>query len=218
VLRSSKTIRKEPMQMAPCFGWSSPDPWFGPVVQLCCRHLHRPFNLIRVGKTLTSQRIAAKEAPPSLLEVEPARSFGNEDVVNEWVLRQPGAGLQAVVTTEIVRNDEDVPLGIVGLDGLEQFNIVLGIARCGAARDLLAIADPQGPIDPHLLLAATVLQRRFDAVAIGGPARRGRKRAWNQGAEFVGADGRRSLRRFDVVGDDRGPFGTKSLSSLFPQL
>jgi len=36
--------------------------------------------------------------------------------------------------------------------------------------------------------------------------------------EFVGADGRRSIRRLGVVGDDRRSFGTKSLSSLVPQL
>ena len=45
MLRSSKAVTKEPMQMAPRFGRSSPHPWLGSVVELRCRHLHRLFNL-----------------------------------------------------------------------------------------------------------------------------------------------------------------------------
>lgn len=55
---------------------------------------------------------------------------------------QPSACFQAVVTTEIVRNEEDVPLWIVRFDVLEQFNVVLGIARSCATGDLLAVTDP----------------------------------------------------------------------------
>ncbi len=122
------------------------------------------------------------------------------------------------MAAQIVRDDENVPLGVVGFDVLEQFNVVLGIARSRTARDFLAIADSQRAIDPDLLLPTTVLQRGFDAMAIGGPARGGRKGARDHWSEFVSTDGRRSLRRFDVVGDDRCSFGTKSRSSLLPQL
>jgi hypothetical protein len=55
-------------------------------------------------------------------------------------------------------------------------------------------------------------------VTIGRPARCWCKGARDHRPEFVGADGRRSLWGRSVVGDDRGSFGTKSLSSLLPQL
>ncbi len=128
--------------MAPHFGGPSPDPRFGSPIELCCGHLHRLLNLISISKALPSERITSEEAPPALLQIEPASPFGNENMLNTRVLRQPGACFQAVVTTEIVRDDEDVPLGIVRFDVLEQLNVVLGIARSRTAGDLLAIADP----------------------------------------------------------------------------
>jgi hypothetical protein len=42
------------------------------------------------------------------------------------VIDQPG--LQAIMTTEIVADDEDLPRRIVGLDVGEQGNVALGIA------------------------------------------------------------------------------------------
>lgn len=62
------------MQMAARLGRSSPDPGFGPMVELHRRHLHRSFNLISVGETLPSERIATEETPPPFLEVEPSRA------------------------------------------------------------------------------------------------------------------------------------------------
>ncbi len=105
--------------MAPRFGRPSPNPRLGSVIELGRRHLHRSFDLIGVGKTLPGQRIAAEETPPSLLQVQPAGSFGNKDVLDARMVCEPGAGFQAVVATEIVRNDENVPLGIVRLNVLE---------------------------------------------------------------------------------------------------
>ena len=46
------------------------------------------------------------------------------------------------------------------------------------------------------------------------PARGWRKGAGNYWPEFVCADGRRARRWLGVVADDRGSFGTKSLSFL----
>ena len=152
--------------MAACLGRSSPNPGFSSVVELHSRHVHCPFNLIGIGKALSSERIATKEAPPALLEIEPAGAFGNEDMLEAWMVRQPGARFQAVVTAEIVGDDEDVPLGIVGFDLLEQLDVMLGITRSCTARDLLAIADAQRSIDPHLVIPTTVLQRSLDAMAI----------------------------------------------------
>jgi hypothetical protein len=128
--------------MASCFGRSSPDPRFGSPIELRCGHLHCLFNLISISKALPSERIASEEAPPALLKIKPASPFGNEHVLDARVLRQPGAGFQTVMTAQIVRDDEEVSLGIVRFDVLEQLDVVLGIARRSTARDLLAITDP----------------------------------------------------------------------------
>lgn len=55
------------------------------MVDLLGRHLHPSFNLISIGKTLASKRIAAEEPPPALLEIEPAGTFRNKDVLNARV-------------------------------------------------------------------------------------------------------------------------------------
>jgi hypothetical protein len=70
------------------------------------------------------------------------KPFGNEDVLEAWMVCQPGACLQAIMAAQIVRDDEKVPGRIVCFDLFEQFNIVLGIARSRTAGNLLAIADP----------------------------------------------------------------------------
>jgi hypothetical protein len=142
VLYSSKTVTKETMQMASCFGRPSPDPRFGSSIELRRGCLHRLFDLIGIGKTLSSKGIASEEAPSALLQIEPTSPFGNEHMLETRMFGQPSACFQAVVTTEIVRNEEDVPLWIVRFDVLEQFNVVLGIARSCATGDLLAVTDP----------------------------------------------------------------------------
>ena len=74
LLCSSKTVTKETAQMAPCFGWASPNPWFGSSIELCCGHAHRLLALIGIGTTLSSERITAEEAPPAFLQIEQSRA------------------------------------------------------------------------------------------------------------------------------------------------
>ncbi len=112
------------------------------MIELHRRHLHGPLDLIGIGEALPGEGIASKEAPPAFLQIQPTRSFGNEDVLEAWMVCQPGAGLQAIMAAQIVRDDENVPGWIVSFDLFEQFNIVLGIARSRTAGNLLAIADP----------------------------------------------------------------------------
>jgi hypothetical protein len=153
--------------MPSCFGWSSPHPRFGSSIELCCGYAHCLLDLISIGKTLSSERITAEEAPPALLQIQPAGSFGNEHVLDARMGHKRGARLQAVMTAQIVRDKEEVPQRIVRFDVLEELNIVLGITCSGTSGQLLAIANPQGAIDPDLLLATTVIQGSFDAVSIG---------------------------------------------------
>ncbi len=128
------------------------------------------------------------------------------------MLGQPGAGLGTVVAGEVVGDDEEVARRIVGFDVPKQSNVVRRVARGGTLGQFLAIAHPQRSIDPGFLGAATVIQRRFDAMPIGRPGRRWGEGAWNYWPKFVGADGRRALGRFGIVADDRRSFGTKSSS------
>jgi hypothetical protein len=148
-------------------GRPSPDPGFRPLVELLGCHLPRPFNLLSSGKALACEGIATEQAPPTLLQIEPAGPFGNEDLLAARMLREPGTGLQTVMTAQIVSNKNKVPVRGVGLDVLEQRERVLGIASSGPAREFPAITPSQRPIDPHRVVPTTVLQRCLDAMAIG---------------------------------------------------
>jgi hypothetical protein len=58
------------------------------------------------------------------------------------MLFQPGACFQAIVTTEIIADDENVAFGIVRFDVGQQRNVALGITRGGTAGQFLAITHP----------------------------------------------------------------------------
>ncbi len=188
------------------------------MVELSRGDAGRLLNLVRIGKALTSLGITAEETPPALLQIEPTRPCGNEDVMETRMLREPGPRLGTIVAGEIVGDDEDVAGGIVGFDVSEQRDVVRRVARSGASGQVLAITHAQGSVDPCFLRSAAVIQRCFDAMSIGGPAWGGREAARDYWPEFVGADGRRALGRLRVVADDRRSFGTKSGSLLVPQL
>jgi hypothetical protein len=59
-----------------------------------------------------------------------------------WMLFEPGTRLEAVMTTEIVGDDEDIARRIIGLNVSEQSNVAFGMAREGTAGQFLAIAHP----------------------------------------------------------------------------
>ena len=115
--------------VATSLGRPSPDPGLGTSVELRGRHAPGQVDLARVGKTLTGEGIAAKEPPPALLQIEPARSFGNEDVVDAGMFCQPSAGFQAVVAAEIICDKENVAPWIVGFDQFEQLDRIRRVAR-----------------------------------------------------------------------------------------
>jgi hypothetical protein len=218
VLRSLKAITKESSVVAVILGRPTPDPRIGAPIQLSGGDTCGLFNFISVGKTLSGKRIAAEEAPPAFLKVQPTGSFRNEDVMEPRMRSHPGASLGTVVAGQVVGDDENVARRIVGFNVSKQRDVVGGVARSGTPGHLLAIAHTQRSIHPHLLLATAVIQRRFDAMPTRRPAGRGRKGAGYYWPEFVGANGRRPLGWLGVVADDRGPFETKSGSELSPQL
>lgn len=152
LLCSSKAIPKAAAEMSAGLGRPPPNPGFRPVVTLLRRHLHRLFNLTGIGETLARQLITTEEAPPAFLEIEPTRPFRDEDVLEPWMLCQPGVRLQTIVTAQIVGDDENIPRGIVRFDGLEQLDVVFRITRSRTARDLLTIADAQRSREPDLVV------------------------------------------------------------------
>ena len=152
--------------MASRFGRPSPDPWFGSPIELSGSHVHHSLDLVGIGKTLSRERIATGEAPPALLQVEPTGTFGNEHVLEAWIVCQPDARLQAVMAASIGGENDHVSTRIIGFDGFEQFNIMRGMTRGCTSGQLFAIAYPQCAIDPDLLQATTVLQGSFDAMAV----------------------------------------------------
>ena len=89
-------------------GRPTPDPGLSPQVELPGGDASGLLDLIRVGKALSSQSIAAEEAPPALLQVKPACPSGNEDLMEPRMLSQPGAGLGTIVAGEVVGDDENV--------------------------------------------------------------------------------------------------------------
>ncbi len=109
-------------------GRASPDPGLGAEVELSRGDACGLLDFLGIGKTLSSQRIAAEESPPALLQIEPAGPSRNEDVMDARVLLQPGAGLKAGMTGEVIGDDEDVSRRIVSFDVGERGNVALGIA------------------------------------------------------------------------------------------
>lgn len=113
--------------MAAGLGRPSPHPGLRAVVELNRRDLHGLLDFSRIGETLTRQRIAAEQAPPAFLEIEPAGALRDEDVLEARMVREPGAGLQTIMAAQVVGNDENVPRRIVGFDLFEQLNVILGV-------------------------------------------------------------------------------------------
>lgn len=70
-------------------GRPPPDPGLSPVVELLCHHLHRTLDFAAIGKALARERIATKQTPPAHLEVEPAGTLRNEDVLDARVPSEP---------------------------------------------------------------------------------------------------------------------------------
>src|SRR5262249_25493536 len=152
-------------------------------------------------------------------QVEPACARGDEDVVQARMRLHPGPRLQAVVTGQVIGDQIEVPPGMVRFDSGQERDVLFGVARGRTPRQLLAVADPQPAIDPGLLWPPLVVQ--------GGGSRGGHPPTSLALAERYAARPA-PIRRYTgssspqgdetLVGDDRGPFGAKSLSCGSPQL
>ena len=68
---------------------AAPDPRLGPAVELLCRQAGGLINLVGVEEALASEGITPVQAPPALLQIEPARARGDGHLLNARVVRQP---------------------------------------------------------------------------------------------------------------------------------
>src|SRR3954468_13016410 len=81
VLRSSKQVGKAAPAESGRWRWPSPDPGSGMGVELGGGHLGGLGDLTRVGEGLPGESVPAKDAPPGLLQVQPAGALGNEHLL-----------------------------------------------------------------------------------------------------------------------------------------
>ncbi len=128
--------------MATGFGKSPPDPRLSASIELSGRDASGLFDLVGIGKALPRKGIATEEPPPALLQIEPAGSCRNEDLVEARMLGQPGAGLGTGVARQVVGDDVDITARVIRLDVLQESNVACGVARSGTSGQLLAIAHP----------------------------------------------------------------------------
>ena len=116
MLRSLNTVTKEAAVVAVILSRPTPDPGLGSSVELRGGDAGGLLDLLGISEALPSKCVATEEAPPALLQVQPAGSGRNEDMMQARMPFQPGARLQTIVTAEIVTDDEDVSGGVVGFD------------------------------------------------------------------------------------------------------
>nr|WP_238598122.1 integrase [Saccharothrix sp. ALI-22-I] len=86
-------------------------------------------DLVGVGEALSGQCLAAEQAPPGFLEVEPAGSDGDERVFDAGVVEQPFAGGLAVVAGEVVGDHVDVADRVCLFRHLQEPLVVEAVAR-----------------------------------------------------------------------------------------
>ncbi len=140
MLCSLNAVTKEAPKVATGFGRPPPDPRFSASIELSGRDASGLFDLVGIGKALPGQGIATEETPPALLEIEPAGSCGNKDLMEARMLDEPRAGLGTVVARQGVGEDVHIADRVIRLDILQESDVACGVARRCASGHLLAIA------------------------------------------------------------------------------
>jgi hypothetical protein len=107
------------MKVTSRLGRPSPDPWFGTPVEL----RGGLGDLVGIGKTRPSKGIASKEPPPALLQIEPARSHRDEDMLDAWMISKPGIGLGTGVAGQMIGDHVQLPLRIRLFNLLKQGDV-----------------------------------------------------------------------------------------------
>jgi hypothetical protein len=86
------------------------------------------------------------------LQVQPARSDRNEDLLYPRVLLQPFPDRWAFVAGEVVSYEVKIAARIRLLDGFEESQeVAFGVARAAGEREGSPVAHSQRSVDPDLL-------------------------------------------------------------------
>jgi hypothetical protein len=174
VLRSSNTVHKSSPPM-PRRSWrTTPHPGSGSMVELFGSYPRGRLDLSSISKALSCQGFSSKQPPPPLLQVEPTRPHGYEDLLHSRVVLQPLSDRWTLVARKVVGDQVKVAGRVCLGNCFEQPQVSFGIARRSGERESLAVSHPQRAINPDLLRATAILQRRLDAMAVWRPA--GRRR------------------------------------------
>jgi hypothetical protein len=144
------------------------------MVELLGSYPRGQLDLSSIGKALSCQGFSSKQPPPRLLQVEPARSHGYENLLHPRVFLQPLSDGRTLMARKIVSDQVKVAARVCLGNRFEQPQVTFGIARGSGERESLAISHPQRTVNPDLLGAPAVLQTRLDAMAVRRPTRRGR--------------------------------------------
>jgi len=123
-----------------------PTPRASAVVELLRRHARRAIDLLVGGEGLPGECGVPEEPPPRLLQVEPARAFGDGDLPDARVLRQPGQDRRAHVADEVVGDEVQLPLRIRRSERIEELEVADGVARAGRQGHRLAVAPTRRPL------------------------------------------------------------------------
>jgi hypothetical protein len=217
MLRSLNAVNKKATTRARRWRWALPDPRVSALVELLGGDTRGLVNFLMVSKGLTSQGFMAKEAPPTFLQIEPTRAFGNENLMKAWVVKQPSPNRRAGMARQVVSDQIEVALRICLVDDVQQAQIALRIACWRGQGQFMAVRHTQGAIHPHFIGSATVFKGRFHPMAVRGPTRRGREGAGRDWSQFIDTHDCAIHGRLGVEADDRCPFGTKSGSVLVAQ-
>lgn len=164
--RSSKTVDEVAPKLTMWRSWAAPDPGMGATVELLSGHTGGEGDLCAIGEALTSIGRTAQEAPPALDQIQPSSAHRDENLTYPRVSGEPLADGATGVTREVVGDEIEVAVGIVALDGAEQVQIPCGVARGSGLGEDVSITDAQRPIDPGLIVATAVDERRLNAMAI----------------------------------------------------
>ena len=197
---------------------TSPDPRLLAPIEFVGRNDRHLVNLVAISESLTGERLPPKESPPTFLQIEPAGTFGNKDLMNAGMSLQPRHNRRALVAGEIVGDEVQISHGIVLLHGIQQTQVASSVARACGQGPFVPISNAQRSVDPHFFQSPAILQRRFDPMRIHRPTGSRGKAPRDHRTEFVEGEDRPVRGRSGVERDDLSPFGAKSGSVLFPQL
>src|SRR5215212_818706 len=173
MLRSSKAVDKRSPPMPRWSRQTTPNPGSCSVVELLGSYPRGRLDLSSIGEALSCQGFSSKQPPPRLLQVEPARHHGYENLLHPRVSLQPLSDGRTLMARKVVSDQVKVAGRVCFANRFEQLQVTFGIARGSGERESLAISHPQRTVNPDLLGAPPILKKKLDAVALRRPTRCG---------------------------------------------